>query len=523
MKKQTLVDMPDKRITYKKGPKGTKYVYYTVRSYRNTNGKPTSDEKSIGKLDETTGKLIPNRNYYDLFPEERQDRPESVQSQGYFSVFLVLAQSIGLTKTLAHSFSDNHETLLSIAAYMMAHGNVMMDYPDWAENVAHPQVHSLSSQQTSELFADMKEANRSAFFQEWVKKAHEEEYIAYDVTSISSNSDGIFYVERGYNRDKENLPQINFGMFLGETSRLPLYYSIYPGSIVDKSYLPFMMALTETMGMNKLRFVIDQGFMTQHNLELLDQKQHTVLSLIPKNYTLYKDHLNEVIKTEFSARERLNDLEMYCRTIQTSYEGATVHIHFYYDPQKAVLEEKALFDDIQRQEETLNTLVKQTKVKPSLNKYFEIEEKGKKEISYRLAYDKVDSLRKKLGYFALISTDVALSSEEALVIYRQKDVIEKSFDQLKNGMDYRRMRTHYTKTTEGKMFVAFLGLIMRSVFMRAIKSHEDTKSYTLKKVIRELEKIQQLRLKDGTVQTMPLTKVQKNILAALDIDPSQFK
>ncbi|UUX35221.1 hypothetical protein [Fundicoccus culcitae] len=69
-------------------------------------------------------------------------------------------------------------------------------------------------------------------------------------------------------------------------------------------------------------------------------------------------------------------------------------------------------------------------------------------------------------------------------------MIEKSFDQFKNGMDYRRMRTHYTQTTEGKMFVAFVGLIMRHVFMNSVKTHEDTQAMTMKQVIIELEKIQ---------------------------------
>lgn len=523
MKEKTLVDLPKKRITYKKGPGGTKYVYYTLRSYRNAKGKPTSDEKSIGKLDEATGKLIPNRNYYELFPEERLDAPDKILSTGYFKVFLQLAHSISLTQALAKSFSKEYETLLGIAAYMMAHGNVMMDYRDWAENVANPNLQPLSSQKLSELFSELKVENRTVFFKEWMKKAHEEEFIAYDVTSISSYSEEISHVERGYNRDKENLAQINLGMFFGETSRLPLYYSVYPGSIVDKSYLPFMIALTESMDMKKLRFVMDQGFMTQSNLALLVKKKHSALTLIPKNYKLYKNLLSEIVNRSFSSRERLNGYEIYARSIETDYEEIPVTVHFYFDPRKALLDEKALFDDIQRHEESLNALMKQKKLKPSLKKYFEIQEAGEKEIRYRLDYDKIDALRKNLGYFALISTDSSLSSEEALTIYRQKDVIEKSFDQLKNGMDYRRMRTHYTKTTEGKLFVAFLGLVMRSVFMKALKSHEDTKTISLNKAIRELEKIQQLQLKDRTVQTIPLTKKQKVILQALDIDCNQFK
>lgn len=522
MKSRQLVDLPTKRITYKNGPNGTKYVYYTVRSYRNAQGNPTSDEKSIGKLDEATGQLIPNKNYFDLFPSERKDHPETVRSVGYFEVFSRLAESIGLTQTLTHNFGRDSEKLLAIAAFMMGHGNVMMDYPDWADSTSHPKVQAMTSQKLSEFFADLDNAKQLGFFRQWLTKAQEQEYIAYDVTSISSYSEEIAWVERGYNRDKENLAQINLGMFFGETTKLPLYYSMYSGSIVDKTYLPFMMALAETIGMNHVRFVMDQGFMTRDNLTLMSHRQHTALSLIPKNLKMYKELLAEVIQHPFSSRERLNTQGIYARSIERVFDGVPVMVHLYFDQQKALLSENALFDEVGRHEKQLNELAKQKKLTPTLKKYFEVEETGEKELIYRIDYDKIDRLKAQLGYFALISTDKELSAEQALSTYRQKDVIEKSFDQLKNGMDYRRMRTHYTKTTEGKLFVAFLGLIMRSVFMQAIKENEATERLTMKKVIRELEKIQHLQLKDGTTHMLPLTSTQKIILKALTIDATVF-
>ncbi len=63
---------------------------------------------------------------------------------------------------------------------------------------------------------------------------------------------------------------------------------------------------------------------------------------------------------------------------------------------------------------------------------------------------------------------------------------------------------------------------MRSVFMQAIKENEATERLTMKKVIRELEKIQHLQLKDGTTHMLPLTSTQKIILKALTIDATVF-
>ena len=42
-------------------------MYYVTVAYRNERGKPTCDRISIGRLDEETEKLMPNRNYYEVY------------------------------------------------------------------------------------------------------------------------------------------------------------------------------------------------------------------------------------------------------------------------------------------------------------------------------------------------------------------------------------------------------------------------------------------------------------------------
>jgi len=65
-------------------------------------------------------------------------------------------------------------------------------------------------------------------------------FIVFDLTSISSYANGIDMVEWGYNRDRESLPQINLGVIYGEPSALPLFYSLYPGSIHDVTTLKIL-------------------------------------------------------------------------------------------------------------------------------------------------------------------------------------------------------------------------------------------------------------------------------------------
>ena len=68
------------------------------------------------------------------------------------------------------------------------------------------------------------------FFIDWVKTAMGDGAVCYDVTSISSYAQQMTSVERGYNRDGEDLAQFNLGVFCDETSKTPIYYNRYNGS-----------------------------------------------------------------------------------------------------------------------------------------------------------------------------------------------------------------------------------------------------------------------------------------------------
>ena len=52
------------------------YIQYTVRAYRNSKGKPTSERVCIGKLDPETNMLIPNTRYYELFEKRQPIHPQ---------------------------------------------------------------------------------------------------------------------------------------------------------------------------------------------------------------------------------------------------------------------------------------------------------------------------------------------------------------------------------------------------------------------------------------------------------------
>ena len=74
---------------------------------------------------------------------------------------------------------------------------------------------------------------------------------------------------------------------------------------------------------------------------------------------------------------------------------------------------------------------------------------------------------KYAGYSVIISNDMK-DPVEALMVYRAKDRVEKSFDNLKNDLDGKRLRVRSEWAMGGRMFVQFLSLILASYIQRVM-------------------------------------------------------
>lgn len=218
--KTVQVELPEHGIAYKK-ISGKTYVYYVTATYRNEKGQPTCDRSSIGRLDEETGKLIPNRNYYEIYLKKPMPATKAVKAHGVSDVFEKVSKKLGVTKSVVRYFPENSREMLTAAQYMLSEGNVMYYIDDYTETHKTAENGNLNDKKCSEMFESLREEDMQLFFRDWMRHKKQTEYLAYDVTSISSYSENIRELEWGYNRDKEKLPQINMGMYYGEESGLP--------------------------------------------------------------------------------------------------------------------------------------------------------------------------------------------------------------------------------------------------------------------------------------------------------------
>jgi len=108
---------------------------------------------------------------------------------------------------------------------------------------------------------------------------------------------------------------------------------------------------------------------------------------------------------------------------------------------------------------------------------------------------------------------------EALQIYRDKDVVEKCFDDLKNQLDMKRLRMHSSATVDGRLFVQFIALIYMSALRREMRRSGFIERYTTRELLQEMETLTKVKYsgKYGHILT-EVTKSQREILKSLNIE-----
>ena len=345
------VPMPNSGIIIRSSGK-YHYVYKVLETFRNDKGQPTNTRRTIGRVDKSTGMLIPNDTYYEYYSDATvKTFPafDSVRSIG--ATFLVgqVLKNLKITKILTDILGQaKAQYVLTAAIYMVCRGNIFARILDWCEGYTLCEA-ALSTQEASSLFASITHDERMAFFKSWVAIQALTQYLAYDVTSLSSYAKGIEDTEWGYNRDGEKLAQINMGCYLGEESGLPVFYVTYPGSIVDKSHMPYMMAYNDELGIHNVSFVMDKGFCTTANLRYMHDSHISFIMSIEMRHKATRKAIDEVREGIVSMRNRLD--KVYSRCIRSRFYGVDSTMHIYYDPSMAEQQRADLQRTVENMEE----------------------------------------------------------------------------------------------------------------------------------------------------------------------------
>jgi hypothetical protein len=428
-----LLDIPDDEGVHVKsaGVKGEKYVYKHTKYFRNAEGKPRNKSKSIGKFDVNTGKMFPNDNYFEMYNIDPVLPDVTVWDYGYSYLSLKACQDTGLLDCLKSAFGEQRAMdIVVMASYIIREGNAMDGIDDWQQRNYFPDFDRLlTSQATSRIFASLTAAQMNEFFIEWIKTAMTGGNVCYDVTSISSYARDMTSVERGYNRDGDNLAQYNLGMFCDEISKMPLYYNRYNGSLTDKTNLSYVLANAKAVGIERVKMVVDGGFWSEECFKNLHGYCEAFTMGMPAHLKESERILSAYAGDVEKYANELSGLQIYCISIDAEICGVPGRVLLYYDSWNHLHLCGELSNHINKLKAELSTLKRYPKSK--LGRYTPYFVLSKREegsgFDFIVDADKVDMMRKTKGYFLIFSTDMKAAPEDILSYYRDKDAAEKLF------------------------------------------------------------------------------------------------
>ncbi len=516
------------------------YLYESV-SFRNSDGKPRNKRTPVGKLDPVTGNPVYKPEYLERMAENGTPvaatpaeplfspddvRRSSIRSYGAFYLLDAVASRIGLTGALREGIPSRWRELFMLACYLLLSGDPFLYCENWLEETESLPVGDMSSQRISELLLSLTSLEREGFYEAWCASRSEEEYLALDITSISSYSKLIEDVEWGYNRDREHLPQVNLCMLTGERSRLPVYQVAYSGSLKDVSTLRATLASVDAVrGDKPLLLVMDKGFYSARKIDALleDEKKRFIVS-VPFTASFAKeivaeersgidrlehtivsgsDSIRGVTRTRPWKGKHLLFVHVYCNALGAMKVREELYAHVtelferaLSDPAGALSEkESAKYLAIVRSEETDGT-------------------EGAWNVSVRS--DVVEKELRHAGWMVLIGNRVS-DAKEALAIYRDKDVVEKGFLRLKRALALSRLRVHSDGSMRNKMFVGFLALILMCRIHSVMADQGLYRRMTMKKLLMTLSKLRVQEI-NGVRILFPLTKEQKTIYKAFGVE-----
>jgi transposase len=498
--------------------KNNQVYLYESRSYWDKEKKtPRTKMVYLGKEDPVTKEIS---------PPGKKWTPKASRDFGNIFLLEKISSKIGLTEILKTAFPNEWRSILACVFFEVSEGKPLYLCSTWLESTYTDLLDALPSQRISELLKAVGEDLRARleFSRLWMRKRRDDKFIVFDITSISSYSKLIESVEWGYNRDRENLPQINLGIVFGQPSLLPIFYSLYQGSIRDVSTLRNILEFLGEFNLRNVTFVLDKGFYSRKNI--IDMKRRGLHFIIPLPFTVHEaenlieTHQNEIL--DVSNALRVHKQILYCLKETITVGRYRFNAYIYFDKARRLDCEERLLERIMEAEEKVENQQFRDKEAvqeyivhhaAELKKYFSIRKaKG----AFVLARDKeiIENEIKQMGYLVVLSTR-AMKQQEIILLYRNKDCVEKCFDTMKNELSTNRLRVHSRESMEGRLFISFVSLVLSSWIRKTMREKDLSKKYTIGEVIYEMKKLKIIELQNRRQILTETSKTQKDLFKKL--------
>jgi transposase len=278
------------------------------------------------------------------------------------------------------------------------------------------------------------------------------EQLIYDLSTTFSRSMSIQQAEKGYNKDKIHLPQINLALLCSADTGFPTMIRSVPGSVKDIKTLSNSIKEMDIEG--KL-LILDRGFFSEDVIKQLSEAKIDYVLPTRRNSHYYdvRIHLTE----HFRYHKRL--IECGKRKVD--------EIYLYK------------FEDLDLKLEETKTL------------YLKLDEG-------RIDKNELHEKMKRTGTILILSSK-DMPTQEMYELYKRRERVEKLFDAYKNVLDADRLYLQDDESVFGHVFISFLSLYAYCKLEEMLKKAELNQKMSPGDLLLQYSKVYHVRIGDRTL------------------------
>ena len=490
-------------------------------------------------------------NFVDEFTTSDGVQSGTVRSYGATYCLNELGIKSGMRRSLKEVFGPLGKDLFNLAVFTALSDFANQDYEVWlADNLLLGARHQ-DGRRVSELLSAVTSEKFDEYFVARNRERNEKDTLggsplwALDSTSISTYSKTIKLAAHGYNKQGEDLAQINLVDVIDQDTGELVYGHIYNGSIPDIATLRTLLAKLQDADADptKAILVLDRGYSSIENIDALLREGVSFIIGAKLSENAVKAQVLEKRRSLLNTTFRDPDMGIYATTyvdnnwgsgsaVRGGKEYQRVYLHLYRDATRATEEIESTDTAIKRTLKLLNDKENRDnkgKIKHWPDNYSTIKDyfiHDPQTNRFAINDPLWQEAQKLAGTFA-IYTNTIEDPFLTLQAYRARGLIEQGFNIYKNEVSGRRLRVTES-TFRGKILVCLLAQSLLMMLHRQLvdKRGQNKKApfkvpgNSIPRLLRELSLIKAHKMRKNVRWMVDsITKKQRTAFAALGIEP----
>lgn len=470
------------------------------------------DGKSKHKYIRTVGKVVDDTRI--LSGSIQDSQISNVTICGPILVLDEIAKEIGLHDLLGEYSSE----ILSMVYSHCIDPRSLNKMTDWFGRTELNHIlglEKLTERRLVDSFESINNDDKIDYFQEKIFASLKNHYkiepdsFFYDVTNVYFFGTKCKIAKKGKNKNGGRKRQIQIGLGVCKQG-FPILHKVFAGDVFDARTLFNISKCLPSFGLKRIFLVWDRGVTSKINIRDSKKLGFEVLCGIARKGKI-SNELDKTIKAGKiitpKNRVQLKNTSYYVIQQKYVYEHVSGYLYICLNRKEQINKQEKRLKNIHEAKEILKN---GKTIDKNLRKYFssngDLLEMKLKE-------------KEKYDGFSLLFCTKKISSEEAVIKYFEKDIVEKAFASLKGVIGLRPIRKWLAKRVKAHVFICYLSYLLLSILDYKLK--KKLVPFSAVEALEQLESMYKIYIYDPNTKnrftkTVMLTKKQESILRAIN-------